>query len=128
MNDNGKFEYEYDFSSDALAIDIHNNIEYYDTLTLDKNIIIDIDKNKSPLSIEILNVSKVLDVEKNLLTKSSLHDLQINKEEEKIVIDITILIHIGNKAKINSLDSYMINEGSDELLLKRTIDEMVVIS
>nr|WP_302578892.1 DUF2283 domain-containing protein [Methanobrevibacter arboriphilus] len=128
MNDNGKFEYNYDFSSDALSIDIHNDLEYYDTLTLDKNIIIDVDKNKSPLSIEILNVSKVLDIEKNFLTKSSLHDLQIKKEEEKIIISIVILSHVRNTTKITSLDNYVINEGSNELLIKRTIDEMVAIS
>jgi uncharacterized protein YuzE len=119
MSSNEIPKYSYDYLSDALAIDISNNQEYHDTITLEKNnIIIDIDKNKFPLSIEILDGSKMLGVEKNLLKKSSLRDLQLYKNGKKTIMKILIVAHRQATDKINASNSYSINEGLNELIIE----------
>ena len=118
MNSNEKLEYSYDSLSDALAIDIHNSGKYHDTITLDENIIIDINKNEFPLSIEILDVSKMLNIEKDLLKKSSLKDLQVLKNGKKIIMNILITIHTPNIDEIKTPNNYSINEESKELVFE----------
>ena len=121
MNSNEKLEYSYDSLSDALAIDIHNSGKYHDTITLDENIIIDINKNEFPLSIEILDVSKMLNIEKDLLKKSSLKDLQVLKNGKKIIMNILITIHTPNIDEIKTPNNYSINEESKELVFEKKI-------
>ena len=125
MNSNEKLDYSYDALSDALAIDIPSSREYYDTITLDENIIIDIDKNEFPLSIEMLNVSKILDIEKNFLKKSSLKDLQIYKHGKKIIMKILIAIHTQDIGEIKTSNNYLINKESNELVIEKTIEEIL---
>ena len=128
MNSNEKLDYSYDALSDALAIDIPSSREYYDTITLDENIVIDIDKNECPLSIEMLNVSKILDIEKNFLKKSSLKDLQIYKQEKKIIMKILIAIHTQDIGEIKTSNNYSINNESNELVIEKIIEEILATS
>ncbi|KZX17695.1 DUF2283 domain-containing protein [Methanobrevibacter filiformis] len=121
MKNNKNFGYSYDVLSDAVTINPHNNREYYDTITLDKNIIIDIDKTGFPTVIEILDFSKILDIEKYLLEKSSLNNLQINKDGKNIIIRIIIEVSTPRLDEIKTSNNYSINKGLTELIIEENI-------
>jgi len=109
MKNNKRFEYKYDSLADALAIVFDNGLSYGNTITLDNNIIVDVSNNGIPISIEVLDLSKMLNIQKELLKASVIDNLRIMKDIEKIMIEFTIKVDIHNSVGIQNLTSHSFN-------------------
>lgn len=86
----------------VLGIDFFNGNEYWDTLSSDSNIIVDVDKTGFPLPIEILDISKILKIDKKSLENSQLLNIEVEKKEKEIIIKFIIKILIDKFEKTNS--------------------------
>ena len=52
-------EYKYDSSVDVLAVKVKRDFTYNETIEMDEGVLLDFDVNNVPISLEILDASKV---------------------------------------------------------------------
>lgn len=60
-------EYDYDYDLDIVNIKVKQDYVYEESVDLDSGVFLDFDRNYFPVNLEILSVSKRLDVEKEFL-------------------------------------------------------------
>ena len=64
INDSFEVEYKYDYTYDVLAIKVTRPFKYNKTVEMDEGVLLDFDADNVPVSLEILDASKRLDVPK----------------------------------------------------------------
>lgn len=96
MKDNCfEVEYRYDFSSDILAVKVKEKYIYCETIEMDDRILLDFDTNNVPVSLEILDASRVFNIPKSNLKNIFSFNMNVSITEKFISINIVlgILIH-----------------------------------
>lgn len=96
--------HDYDVQNDSLYLYITNDYTYKRSLRLDEDIILDFDKNNTPVSLEILHASKIFNVNKFDLTKPMALNMEITIGEDFIHIKADVTLKINNKLVPLDLD------------------------
>jgi len=106
---NTRCYYEYYNNHDILDIYRTKNYNYKTSLELEEGIILDIDKNNIPVSLEILDASEIFKIkDKNSLNQIHEVDMRIEITEEIIRIDVDIRFNTPKK-RTSSLKSIILN-------------------
>lgn len=99
---------DYDYENDSLFFFI-KGAEYKHSLNLN-NIIIDFGDNYSIKGVEIQNASKKFGVLKYALKSPHQMELELNISEEKIELNISLVLEIRNKPTPKAITAADINE------------------
>lgn len=115
MEKNANFNY--DSENDTLFIfpKKRKPSEYLLSQWVDEDIILDIDKNKRPIGIEILSASKKLDIKKSLLNRVSKWqtEITINKNIIKINIKLTYKNKLSEKdLAFEKINKHLLKSGA----------------
>jgi uncharacterized protein YuzE len=101
---------DYDYDCDIFTITKKEKYDYKTSLELEEGIILDFDTNNTPVSLEILDASKVFNIkEKQYLTNFKDVHMSIIINEDLINIEVKISTMIHQKTKVNVFDSKIIN-------------------
>ncbi|MBF4469216.1 MAG: DUF2283 domain-containing protein [Methanobrevibacter arboriphilus] len=89
---------EYDYENDILFFNAEKNYEYEFSEILDESIVMDFNKYKAPIGLEISNASKIFKVKKFQIKHFSSGDLHIciNKNSIKLKLGLSITVHEKN--------------------------------
>lgn len=91
-------DHDFDFQSDSLFFYITEDYEYKRSLRLDKDIILDFDKNNIPVAMEILHASQRLKIDKVNLKDLMGLNMNIEVGKDHIHIKAAFNIIIRNKS------------------------------
>ena len=69
IKDSFEVDYRYDYTYDVLAIKVTRPFKYDKTVEMDEGVLLDFDVDSVPVSLEILDASKRLNVPKYSLKK-----------------------------------------------------------
>lgn len=112
MTDDTNFEveYKYDMEVDGLFIYVKNDYQYDTSVELDRDVILDFDKNNVPVALEILNASRVLKAPKYALNniQEIKMSIDINKKSISLKAGFGVILH--NREQIQSVDTFTSND------------------
>ena len=101
--------YEYYSDNDILDIYRVKDYKYKTSLELEEGVILDIDKDNTPVSLEILDASEIFKIKnKDLLSNIQELDMRIEVTEEVIRVDVDLSFN-STKERTSSLKSIILN-------------------
>jgi len=101
--------YEYYSDNDILDIYRVKDYKYKTSLELEEGVILDIDKDNTPVSLEILDASEIFKIKnKDLLSNIQELDMRIEVTEEVIRVDVDLSFN-SPKERTSSLKSIILN-------------------
>lgn len=108
--DNNSFEldYSYDASFDILVVKVKRDFTYAKTVEMDLGVLLDFDINNLPISLEILDASKIFKVPKGSLNNPSSFKMRVCVNEDAIKIDVRMRILVNYHQENTTLD-YLVN-------------------
>lgn len=80
-------DYTYDYDLDIVNIKVKQSHVYEESVDLDTGVFLDFDKNYFPVNLEILSVSKRLNVEKEFLINPD-GDVKITISDDLIILNV----------------------------------------
>ena len=109
--DNNSFEldYSYDSSCDVLVVKVKRDFTYAKTVEMDVGVLLDFDINNVPISLEILDASKIFKVPKCSLNNPSSFNMNVFVNEDSIKIDVIMEVLIDYHHENTKLDSLVNN-------------------
>ena len=109
--DNNSFEldYSYDSSCDVLVVKVKRDFTYAKTVEMDVGVLLDFDINNVPISLEILDASKIFKVPKGSLNNPSSFNMNVFVNEDSIKIDVIMEVVIDYHHENTKLDSLVNN-------------------
>ena len=109
--DNNSFEldYSYDSSCDVLVVKVKRDFTYAKTVEMDEGVLLDFDINNLPISLEILDASKIFKVPKGSLNNPSSFNMNVFVNEDSIKIDVIMEVVIDYHHENTKLDSLVNN-------------------
>ena len=105
-----QLDYRHDSLADALFIYVVNSTDYEEAIEITPNTYLSLDENYYLVAIEILDASKVLDVQKFNLKNIKSINLKMCFNNEKIVVDCILEVPVHNKNLIKSTNSVIGND------------------
>ncbi|MDL2246156.1 DUF2283 domain-containing protein [Methanobrevibacter sp. OttesenSCG-928-K11] len=95
MIKNVKISQEYDYEYDIFDIDVEKDYKYDISVKLDEGLILDFDKNNVPVSLEIMDASKITNIDKKHLKNADVEvHILIKDNIIAVIIKFTYSIHI----------------------------------
>ena len=109
--DNNSFEldYSYDSSCDVLVVKVKRDFTYAKTVEMDVGVLLDFDINNVPISLEILDASKIFKVPKGSLNNPSSFNMKVCVNEDSIKIDVRMRLLNDYHHENTKLDSLVNN-------------------
>ena len=109
--DNNSFEldYSYDASFDILVVKVKRDFTYAKTVEMDEGVLLDFDINNLPISLEILDASKIFKVPKGSLNNPSSFNMKVCVNEDSIKIDVRMRLLNEYHHENTKLDSLVNN-------------------
>lgn len=109
--DNNSFEldYSYDSSFDILVVKVKRDFTYAKTVEMDEGVLLDFDINNLPISLEILDASKIFKVPKGSLNNPSSFNMKVCVNEDSIKIDVRMRLLNEYHHENTKLDSLVNN-------------------
>ena len=99
---------EYDYTYDIYTITVKNHNRHGKTIELEEGVLLDLDENNIPFSIEILDTSKRLNIPKRKLINADAQMRVICKEDIlKVTIQFYYIVH--EKELTKTINSKIIN-------------------
>jgi len=90
--------FEYDYENDILFFHQEKDYKYEFSDPLTEFFIIDFNKNKIPIGLEILDASKLFKVKKYLLNNIKEGNLKISINKKEIIVNLILSTEIHNKS------------------------------
>ena len=110
MNNNSfELDYNYDSSCDVLVVKVKRDFTYAKTVEMDVGVLLDFDINNLPISLEILDASKIFKVPKGSLNNPSSFNMKVCVNEDSIKIDVIMEVVIDYHHENTKLDSLVNN-------------------
>ena len=110
MNNNSfELDYNYDSSCDVLVVKVKRDFTYAKTVEMDEGVLLDFDINNVPISLEILDASKIFKVPKGSLNNPSSFNMNVFVNEDSIKIDVIMEVLVDYHQKNTKLDSLVNN-------------------
>ena len=85
--------YSYDYDLDVAVITVDEDYKYKESIRLDFGVYLDIDINNKPVSLEIVDISKILDVNKDKLINPKIIMSILIKSG---LIQVSVLFNLNN--------------------------------
>ncbi|MCL2115539.1 MAG: DUF2283 domain-containing protein [Methanobrevibacter sp.] len=92
-----KLVFDFDYENDILFFYSEKDYGYEFSVFLSESIVMDFNKNKVPIGLEIFNASKLFKTKKHFLKTIYEGSLEILISKEKIKSNLTLSIKIHNK-------------------------------
>ena len=108
-NNSFKLDYSYDSSCDVLVVKVKRDFTYAKTVEMDVGVLLDFDINNVPISLEILDASKIFKVPKCSLNNPSSFNMKVCVNEDSIKIDVIMEVVIDYHHENTKLDSLVNN-------------------
>ena len=108
-NNSFKLDYSYDSSCDVLVVKVKRDFTYAKTVEMDVGVLLDFDINNLPISLEILDASKIFKVPKGSLNNPSSFNMNVCVNEDSIKIDVIMEVVIDYHHENTKLDSLVNN-------------------
>jgi len=89
--------FNYDYKEDILFFYSKKSHKYEVSEFITKSVVIDLNKNKFPMGVEILDASKLLNTKKYLLKNIKDGEIAIKISEDKIELKLSLIIPIHQK-------------------------------
>lgn len=105
-----QLDYRYDSLADALFIYVVDSSDYEEAIEIASNTYLSLDEDNYPVALEILDASKVLDVQKFNLKNIKRINLKMCINDEKIIVDCVLEVPVHNKNQIKSTNSVIVND------------------
>ena len=110
MNNNSfELDYSYDSSFDILVVKVKRDFTYAKTVEMDEGVLLDFDINNVPISLEILDASKIFKVPKGSLNDPSSFNMKVCVNEDSIKIDVRMRLLNEYHHENTKLDSLVNN-------------------
>lgn len=91
-------EQDYDYIADSLLFYINEDYKYKRSVRLTDDVILDFDEKDVPVALELLNASKIFNVNKSSLLQPVGLDMNIFVGEDRIKIDAKFFVLIHKKS------------------------------
>ncbi len=108
-NNSFKLDYSYDSSCDVLVVKVKRDFTYAKTVEMDVGVLLDFDINNLPISLEILDASKIFKVPKGSLNNPSSFNMNVCVNEDSIKIDVRMSLLNEYHHENTKLDSLVNN-------------------
>ena len=108
-NNSFKLDYSYDSSCDVLVVKVKRDFTYAKTVEMDVGVLLDFDINNLPISLEILDASKIFKVPKGSLNNPSSFNMKVCVNEDSIKIDVRMRLLNEYHHENTKLDSLVNN-------------------
>ena len=108
-NNSFELDYNYDSSCDVLVVKVKRDFTYAKTVEMDEGVLLDFDINNVPISLEILDASKIFKVPKCSLNNPSSFNMKVCVNEDSIKIDVIMEVVIDYHHENTKLDSLVNN-------------------
>ncbi len=108
-NNSFELDYNYDSSCDVLVVKVKRDFTYAKTVEMDEGVLLDFDINNVPISLEILDASKIFKVPKGSLNNPSSFNMNVFVNEDSIKIDVIMEVLVDYHQKNTKLDSLVNN-------------------
>ena len=108
-NNSFKLDYSYDSSFDVLVVKVKRDFTYAKTVEMDLGVLLDFDINNLPISLEILDASKIFKVPKCSLNNPSSFNMKVCVNEDSIKIDVRMSLLNEYHHENTKLDSLVNN-------------------
>ena len=108
-NNSFKLDYSYDSSCDVLVVKVKRDFTYAKTVEMDVGVLLDFDINNVPISLEILDASKIFKVPKGSLNNPSSFNMNVCVNEDSIKIDVRMSLLNEYHHENTKLDSLVNN-------------------
>ena len=109
INDSFEVDYRYDYTYDVLAIKVTRPFEYEKTVEMDEGVLLDFDVDNIPVSLEILDASKRLNVPKYSLKNLIDFKMSVSVNDKSICICANFKVMLHNKEQSPILESFTSN-------------------
>ncbi len=109
INDSFEVDYRYDYTYDVLAIKVTRPFEYDKTVEMDEGVLLDFDVDNIPVSLEILDASKRLNVPKYSLKNLIDFKMSVSVNDKSICICANFKVMLHNKEQSPILESFTSN-------------------
>ena len=110
MNNNSfELDYNYDSSCDVLVVKVKRDFTYAKTVEMDEGVLLDFDINNVPISLEILDASKIFKVPKGSLNNPSSFNMKVCVNDDSIKIDVRMRLLNEYHHENTKLDSLVNN-------------------
>ena len=122
-NNSFKLDYSYDASFDILVVKVKRGFTYAKTVEMDEGVLLDFDINNVPISLEILDASKIFKVPKGSLNNPSSFNMKVCVNEDSIKIDVRMRLlneYHHENTKLDSLVNNYANIPNMEATLSST--------
>ena len=108
-NNSFELDYNYDSSCDVLVVKVKRDFTYAKTVEMDEGVLLDFDINNLPISLEILDASKIFKVPKGSLNNPSSFNMNVCVNEDSIKIDVRMSLLNEYHHENTKLDSLVNN-------------------
>ena len=108
-NNSFELDYNYDSSCDVLVVKVKRDFTYAKTVEMDEGVLLDFDINNVPISLEILDASKIFKVPKGSLNNPSSFNMNVCVNEDSIKIDVRMSLLNEYHHENTKLDSLVNN-------------------
>ncbi len=108
-NNSFELDYNYDSSCDVLVVKVKRDFTYAKTVEMDEGVLLDFDINNVPISLEILDASKIFKVPKGSLNNPSSFNMKVCVNEDSIKIDVRMRLLNEYHHENTKLDSLVNN-------------------
>lgn len=109
INDSFEVDYRYDNTYDVLAIKVTRPFEYEKTVEMDEGVLLDFDVDNIPVSLEILDASKRLNVPKYSLKNLIDFKMSVSVDDKSICVCANFKVMLHNKEQSPILESFTSN-------------------
>ena len=106
VNDSFEVDYRYDYTYDVLAIKVTRPFEYDKTVEMDEGVLLDFDVGNVPVSLEILDASKRLNVPKYSLKNLIDFKMSVSVNDKSICVCVNFKVILHNKEQTPILESF----------------------
>ena len=109
INNSFEVDYRYDYAYDVLAIKVNRPFKYNKTVEMDEGVLLDFDDDNIPVSLEILDASKRLNVPKYSLKKLIDFKMSISVDDRSICVCARFKVMLHNSEQNPILESFTSN-------------------
>ncbi|WP_405295784.1 DUF2283 domain-containing protein [Methanobrevibacter sp.] len=109
VNDSFEVDCRYDYTYDVLAIKVTRPFEYDKTVEMDEGVLLDFDVDNVPVSLEILDASKRLNVPKYSLKNLIDFKMRVSVDDKSICVCANFKVILHNKEQSPILESFTRN-------------------